>query len=217
MATLAEAIESLYVAFADQPQPRAIEGCRHCLDDNEIRALLASPLRSISAKQLTPYASSVFLTLGCAADFLYFLPRILEIVATDPSWYPEPEIVGRAIEQAEPKRWPARRRAALASFAETVVQAAIDDEDMNWLDSWLCAIARMGLDIAPYLKQVEQSKAAVLGYFALNAKALPEGRLANGFWELPNPGHDAIVEWFCSDSISAIPAEEWGVRLKRTK
>ncbi len=216
MTTLAAAIDRLYEVFANQPKPRVIEGCRHCLDDDEIRVLLSCPLRSVPSKELTSYASSVFLTLGCAADFLYFLPRILEVVALDCSWYPTAEIVGRAIANAEPLQWPASRLTALREFTECVVQAAIEATDIEQLDAWLCAIARMGLDVSPYLKQMEQSRDAVLGYFASNSKTLPEGRLVNAYWELPNTGHDAIVEWFYSDPIWAIPAEEWGVWLKRT-
>jgi hypothetical protein len=216
MTAIDEAIERLYAAFADQPKPRVIEGCPCCIDNKNIHVLLSTPIRAITSNDLSRYSFSAFLTVGSVHDYLYFLPRIFEIAAVDESPWPDPEVNGRAIRSAAPMEWPPRRLAALKEFLTAIVQSAIDAGDYEKLDSWLCAIARMGLDVAPYLKQVEQSREAVLGYFAANSKKLQEGRLVNAYWELPNAGHDAIVEWFYSDSISAIPAEEWGVCLKHT-
>ena len=64
MNTLSQAIEQLYAAFADVPKPRAIVGCPCCLDNKDIDTLLATPLREIGPRDLSPYASSAFLTVG---------------------------------------------------------------------------------------------------------------------------------------------------------
>lgn len=217
MTKLTQAIEGLYAAFRDQPPARAIEGCRHCLDDEEIAILLRTPLRAITEQQLTPYASSVFLTLGSVSDFLYFLPRILEVSATDDNWYPLPEIVGRAIANTKPDTWSTARRSALEQLLHAIIEGAIESRDYDKLDSWLCAIGRMGLPVEPYLNLVEASRDAVLGYFCQNATELQEGRLANAFWELPNQAHETIVEWFNTDKVRAIPAEEYGYVPRRTE
>jgi hypothetical protein len=73
----------------------------------------------------------------------------------------------------------------------------------------------MGLDVQPYLELITQSPAAVLGDFEVNAGGLPRGRLANAFWELPCPAHDAVVEWFFTPAIVRIPYEEYGYVLTR--
>ena len=72
MNTLSQAIEQLYAAFADVPKPRAIVGCPCCLDNKDIDTLLATPLREIGPRDLSPYASSAFLTVGGARIMFIF-------------------------------------------------------------------------------------------------------------------------------------------------
>jgi hypothetical protein len=73
---LEDAIERLYESFSTVPQARHIDGCPCCIDRKEIGALLGKRLRELTPRELSPYASSAFLTIA-AADYLYFLPRIL--------------------------------------------------------------------------------------------------------------------------------------------
>lgn len=216
MSTFEHAIERLYAAFADIPKPRHIDGCAHCLDDKGIDRLLATPPRALSPNDLSPYASSAFLTVGDVADYLYFLPRILEISAIDDSWWPDPEVTGRAIRSAKPDSWPGSRLEAVGSFLAAVIDTAITSGEHHKLDGWLCAIARMGFDVRPYLQQLATSPAAVLAYFEDNVSSLPRNRLSNSFWELPCSGHDAIVEWFYSDEIRRIPFDAYGFVMVRS-
>ena len=213
MSKLEDAIEQLYVAFGDIPKPRGISGCTCCLEEKEIEKLLSSRLREISPSDLASYASSAFLTVGDVPDYLYFLPRILEISATDKFWWPDIEVTGRAIQSAMPESWPKERRSALVSFLHVVIETAIEASDFWKIDEWLCAIARMEFDVRPYLQQLSKTPAAVLGYFELNASRLPQKRLSNAFWELPCRGHDAIVKWFYSDEIRKIPFDAYGYLL----
>jgi hypothetical protein len=205
MSTVEQAIERLYTAFADAPKPTGIGGCTHCLYEEEVDKLLTSRLREIAPDDLDSYASSVFLTVGGVEDFLYFLPRILEVSASEDSWWPSPEVIGRAIGSAKPDSWPAPRREAVECLLEAVIDRAVQTGKHRKIDKWLCAIARIGFDVRPYLEQVARSPEAVLAYFDENASALKEKRierrLSNAFWELPSPGHDAIVKWFYSDDI----------------
>jgi hypothetical protein len=208
-------VENLYRAFAAVPRPRHIDGCPCCIDRKEVGVLLSKPLRSVTPEELSAYAASAFLTVGDAADYLYFLPRILEVTATEPSWWPDPEVTGRAIRAANPETWSAARLSALTGFLEAVVEAAVRDGDYFRLDSWVCAIGRAGLDVRPSLGLIGQSPAAVLGYFEVNAEGLPRGRLANAFWELPCPAHDAVVDWFFTPAVARVPFEAYGYVLTR--
>ena len=97
MHTLSDAIEALYQAFAVMPKPKHIDGCPCCIDRKETGVLLGKALRTITPEEMASYASSAFLTVGEVADYLYFLPRIIEITATEPSWWPDPEVTGRAM------------------------------------------------------------------------------------------------------------------------
>lgn len=215
MSNLQNAVEHLYGAFSAIPKPHHIDGCPCCVDREEIGVLLVKPLKELSPQELSSYASSAFLTVGEAADYLYFLPRILEIAATEPAWWPDPEVTGRAIKAANPDAWSAAQRTALIAYLETVVDTAIQSGDYYSLDGWICAIGRMGFDVRPFLSRIAKSKAAVLGYFEQNAESLPRKKLANAFWELPCPAHDAIVKWFYSDEIARIPFEAYGYTLPR--
>lgn len=215
MPNIQDTIEALYRAFAKNPRPRHIDGCPCCIDKNEIHVLLAKSLRAITPRELASYASSAFLTVGEVADYLYFLPRILEITATDSSWWPSPEITGRAIREANPEMWPDVQRSALCNFFSAMIGSTIEGAEYDRLDEWMCAIAYTGIDVWPFLKQIAKNPAAILGYFEQNARTLPGNKLTNNFWELPCPGHDAIVDWFFSPEISKIPFDGYGCLLKR--
>lgn len=215
MNTLDQSIEQLYSAFADVPKPGKIEGCPCCVEGKEIDKLLATSLREISPSDLASYASSAFLTVGDVSDYLYFLPRILEVSARDDSWWPDPEVTGRAIRSANPDSWPSAKHEALHQFAAAVIDTAIRTSENYKLDGWLCAIARMGLNVTPYLQTISKSTEAVLAYFEDNAPCLPHKRLCNAFWELPCEAHDTIVEWFYSDEIRKIPFEAYGHVMER--
>jgi hypothetical protein len=215
MSPLEDAIEGLYRAFAATPKPQRIDGCPCCIDRKEISVLLGKSVRLITPQELGSYASSAFLTVGNVTDYLYFLPRILEITATDSSWWPDPEVTGRAIRSANPDTWTDAQRTALNDFLKAVVGNAIQPGHYHELDGWMCAIGRMEFDVRPFFDEIAKCPEAVLDYFETNAKSLPRNKLTNPFWELPYPAHDAIVDWFYSPEIARIPFEAYGYVLSR--
>jgi hypothetical protein len=213
--TLEQSIDRLYTSFADVPKPLRIDGCPCCIEKKNIGVLLSSPLRELTPDDLSAYAASAFLTFGTVADYLYFLPRILEISIRISDWWPDIEVTGRAIAATEPPSWSRSHYSALLCFLHAVIDWIVASGEHcqldGWqLDGWLCAIARMGLDIHPFLGQVAKSPVAILAYFEVNAKCLPQNALCNSFWELPCEGHDAIVRWFQSEPIRKIPLEAYG-------
>ncbi|HEX4611310.1 MAG TPA: hypothetical protein VH092_24165 [Urbifossiella sp.] len=216
MHNLSDTIGRFYLAFASVPKPKRIDGCPCCIDRKETGVLLGKSLRAITPQEMASYASSAFLTVGGVADYLYFLPRILEITATEPSWWPDPEVTGRAIRTANPESWTAAQRSARNEFLEAVIGTAIEAGEYHQLDGWVCAIARMGLDVRPYLTQIAACPAAVLAYFEWNVESLSRNALVNAFWELPCPGHDAVVAWFFSPEIARIPFAAYGRVLTRS-
>src|SRR5207237_5721733 len=114
--SLQKAIEGVYEAFRDVPRPASVEGCPCCIDEKGITILLSKPLGDLSPDDLTHYAASVLLTVGAVEDFLYFLPRILEILASKDEWWPDPEVVARAIDTASFHLWSDLRRKALTKY-----------------------------------------------------------------------------------------------------
>lgn len=210
---LDDAIRQLYQAFANVPKPHQIDGCPCCIDRKQVGVLSEKQLRELTPRELSVYASSAFLTVGQVADYRYFLPRILEITATEVSWWPSPQVTARAIREASPKTWTAEQRSALNEYLEAVVDSVIQSGEYFQLDAWICAIAKIGMDVRPFLVRVSQCPAAVLVSFESNANTLPRKKLANPFWELPCPAHDAVVDWFYSAEIADIPFQAYGYRL----
>ncbi|WP_435018646.1 hypothetical protein TA3x_000629 [Tundrisphaera sp. TA3] len=216
MADLREAIDALYAAFSGVPRPGRIEGCPCCIDRKNVDVLLRGDPRTLNPDELCSYAFSAFLTIGSVADYLYFLPRILEITATDAGWWPSIEVTGRAIRDAEPGRWDERQRRGLAEFLDAIVDAWIPTEEAYRLDGWLCAIAKMNFEVGPYLERIAKCPEAILAIFEENADTLPHGKLSNPYWEPPCPSHDRIVAWFASDEIARVPYEAYGYLIGRS-
>lgn len=210
---LGAAIERLYQAFSTVPKPHYIEGCPCCIDRKDVGTLLSKPLRALTPNELASYAASAFLTVGERADYLYFLPRILEVSATEPWCWPSPEVTARAIRTADSESWAVGQREALSGFLMAVIDAAILTKEYYCLDGWVCAIARIGFDVRPYLDRIAGCPEAVLAFFECNSDTLPRRVLSNAFWERPSQAHDLIVNWFYSDEIARIPFEAYGYRL----
>lgn len=204
MDSLSIAIENYYTSFSDTRPPDDIAGCPCCIDDNEIDILLRTPLREIAPESLTAYAASAFLTVGGVDDYLYFLPRIMEISISDDSWWPDIEITARAINSTDLSTWPENRRQALSALLDAKVDQIIDSGSYSEIDAWLCAIARIDLNLRPYLAKIEKREFAMKEYFEINRDCLKNDKLCNAFWELPNEGHETIVQWFKSEPIREI-------------
>lgn len=204
------AVENLYRAFATIPAPLEIDGCAHCIDDKNIDVLLRTNLRELAPEDLSSYASSAFLTVGDVQDYLYFLPRILEISIKDSSWWPDIEVTGRALNETNVKNWPADQEQALSDFFGSVIASFVespDRDDYYYIDDWLCAAGRAGLDVCPLLKIVEQTPDALFHYVTENAISLDKGKLSNHFWEPGDKGRDQIIAWMRSDEVKRIHQE----------
>lgn len=213
MSPLASAINNLYEAFEDVVKPEIILACPCCMTADEVETLLAKPLRDLSAEDLSSYASSALLTVGDVPDYLYFLPRILEISISGDTWYPDIEISGDKIRMTDPTSWPAPRWNALLAFFVAAVDQIIESRRYDLVDEWMCGIAAMKVEMKPFLTKIEANADAVLEYFKTNAKGLPDGKLGNAFWEEPRPGHDEIVKWFKSEPVRKILFDAYGYKV----
>lgn len=212
MVSITSAIEDLYRAFGEVPKPEIIHACPCCMTADEVEILLKKPLRELTSEDLSSFASSALLTVGDIPDYLYYLPRILEISIQDEMFYPCIEISGDKIRMTEPSTWPSSRLNAVIAFFQAAIDEMIVSEKYYSIDEWMCCIAALTVDMRPFLDQIESNEGAVLEYFDANAKCLPNGKLCNPFWEEPRPGHDEIVNWFKSEAISNILFDAYGYR-----
>src|SRR5260221_1113938 len=160
------------------------------------------PLRDLSPDDLTHYASSAFLTVGAVEYFLYFLPRILEILASTPGWWPDPEVVTRAVHTSGFDSWPNSRRKAVLGYFDEVISGLLGTEGSGFeLDSWICALARLHIDLAPLLRRVAEHGQRLVEFYEVNSQPLAEGRLMNRFWDQAPQEQRQVIDWFRSDEI----------------
>lgn len=193
---LKRAIDCVYSGFANVARPKRVDACPCCLDSKEISTLLSKDLREITPPELSGYASSVFLTVGSEEDFAYFLPRILEILVTDESWWPDPEVVGRAIGTYTWKRFTGAEQAVLAHFFDTVLEDLVSASEVDGytLDSWLCCSSHFLPKWKEYLSLVEKTPLALTRLYEWHSEELARGAIANGFWD-DSPRKSEFFVW----------------------
>jgi ribosomal protein S13 len=126
MATLEASIQDFYAAFSDVPAPKQIDGCPCCIDAKKIPVLLKTPRQQLTPDDLSCYSASTFNTVGDVADYLYFLPRILEITTQDGGWWPSLEVTARAIRETRFDSWPTRRREALKTLLNAALRSSVE-------------------------------------------------------------------------------------------
>lgn len=208
-AQLISAVDGLYAAFKRKPPPR-IDGCPCCIDKHDIDGLISTPLRAVTERQLSSYATSLFLTVGGLGDFKYFLPRIFEVSATDSSWWPDIEIVLGKLALAEWRMWPADEQRAVQAFLdawfEAVARTATPPDDGTYysgsIDELVCGLGRSGVALGPYLTRLLDYPLALAELYHSNAEALTNDRLSDAFWEDADPAAMAeVVAFLRSDAV----------------
>lgn len=208
---LEKAIAGLYEAFASEPKPPTIEGCACCIDEKDVKLLLSKPLRSLTPDDLSNYAQRVLLTVGSEADFKYFLPRILEILAIEDGWWPDPEVIGTAITNSHWTKFSAIQQNAIRQFFREVLTDLIKANDGHGIDQWICAIARSKEDLKPYLCLVGQNPPALIAFFEQNSESLHEGRLENAFWSDEPQNQKILLDWFQSKHTKDLINKAYGL------
>jgi hypothetical protein len=189
---MAAAIEDLYRTFAGCRLGPHVEGCPHCVSDRDHARLYAGPLRSLTAGDLGYYPFKAMTTWGNAQDFRHFLPRILELmVSGDPDWWVDTEIVLGKLAYGEWGTWPTQEQAAVRSFLRLRwtegLSLAEGGSDFD-ADTWLCAVASAGDDLAPYIEfwrglGATKTIGHVASFLRSNPDLLTAGELGNAFWD----------------------------------
>lgn len=121
LAQLSDAIEGVYEAFAPYPLRRVIDGCPHCVGEEDQDHLHRAPLRELTDEDLQQFAFNAMTTWGDAVDYRHFLPRIIELsVLGDAGLIGlEPWLIGSKLNYAGWAQWPRREREALVRFMKS--------------------------------------------------------------------------------------------------
>lgn len=84
--SLREARSTLYEAFSIFPVPFDLEGCPHCVADEESAFLASQPLSELLEVDLERFMWKAMTTWGTVDDFRYFLPRLVELANGGLCW-----------------------------------------------------------------------------------------------------------------------------------
>lgn len=76
---LVEAIEKMYLAFSDIEKPSTMHVDTPYITHEEVKKLIDTPLRELYWEILGKYEYSAPKLLGNEKDYLYFLPRLIEL------------------------------------------------------------------------------------------------------------------------------------------
>jgi len=197
MKPLPDAVLALIDAFKDIRKPKGVPS-----------------LWDIDSEGLSAYQHHEFDHPSWANEYLYFLPRTIHAGVLEDDWWFIPEVTGERINETDLQSWPLKRVEALNHFLNSLFDSLVTEADTgSAIDSWVCAIAHMGLDVRPFLSQIEKSQDHILSYYAENADDLSQMRLSNSFWKSSEDKYRQVIEWFRSKKVNDLIEDSYGIRL----
>ena len=161
------------------------------LEDRDLRVQLTRvSRRSVHQEPIGRYAAEAVLIVGDSADYRYFLPRILELLAGgwDTPIVGAETLIGR-LHFAEWMLWPRQERLAVQQVLSALWRSVLATyPTTHTADSMLCGLGWAEDDLGPYLAtwaQSPQPQAALhlSDFLEANIQSLSTSRkLSNQFW-----------------------------------
>jgi len=178
-AELQAAVEGLYVAFASYPLRDEVVGCSHCVFPDDQTSLHRAPLRELQSEDLSKYSFKAMSTWGDDRDFRHFLPRLFELLPSEPLGI-GPECVANRLQLADWTKWPEPEQLAVRRWLHAVWRAYLVEFPADWArefytaDECLCTIAAGLSDLTPLLDLWESDESVPhLRHIALVLRYLP--------------------------------------------
>lgn len=112
---LKTAITNLYTTFSQYPFRPEIDGCPCCVTAQDQRKLSAKALNLMESEDISHYSFKAMTTWGDVKDFKYFLPRLLELIATTGLAYGHEVVLGK-LEYAKWNDWEETEKDAIRAF-----------------------------------------------------------------------------------------------------
>ena len=109
------ATQNLYSVFSRYARPQKIAGCPCCVTDRHRAALHAKLLNDLEDGDLSYYVFKAMTTFGNREDFKYFLPRILELSASDELSVDTSVLLGK-LDTGNWLTWPKDEQVAVTHF-----------------------------------------------------------------------------------------------------
>jgi len=198
--SLHERISEVYTACSEFPKPTQIASCDCCHTGEEKKSLLSKSLKHLTCDDLNNFVVSVFNTIGNAEDFLYFLPRILELAFTNYQEFDcDVGLLGHKLYQS--RFW--ERGEKLRTSVDTALlthfeRQVLQDTDWNYeLSDWVCCIGNATPNIEPFLKLLFNSD-YFKDFYETEHQHAVKGKLQDAFWENHHGNKVKIVKWLLS-------------------
>jgi hypothetical protein len=199
------ALDEAYNVFSIYPKPKRLEGSPLKDVDGIFRKITSEPLRKLGADKLSHFALSSIWTVGDVDDFRHFLPRILELEATEGALI-DIESIAKKLKEIW-SDWPAPERMVI----ERVLLAAFEyrlqrspHELGAW--EWLEGIDRLGASADQALSILfnANSTDAVMHWAAFIDRNATHLMTKGDFKEpLFSPKtHQAIRQWILSKTFA---------------
>lgn len=228
-ASLAEALESLYLAFAQYPRPEQMVGCgcSVCWDGRWAPAVDydkskfpyescvsvpafggAKPLRSLQIEDFGDYSEAWF-TTGTEDDFRYYFPRLVELASADPV---DGEFdLGAVLAVARHfgvDEWPEHERAAVAALAEATWQEwVLGGASSEQVSNGFSAVAEIVVDMQPFLDSLTPPKTRAAASNLERLLSWEHDWLTRRFPFLIRPDGNQVVEQVRTSLVSPAAVE----------
>lgn len=206
-------IENLYNVFADVPKPREIDGCRHCIPEEDIQTLLGQSLRESEPKTLWYYIDDAIWTVGNKLDFKYYVPRLLELGLTlydcnghEGSFIAFPETFGKKLALAGFDDWDEVKRLAVDEVIFAIMKEEVSREDYYSFEDWMCAICNINVDKKRYLDFLdsEAGRKARDAFLVTHRNSYEYQRMEGPFWdELGTTKTNVIYQWLLDRKVES--------------
>jgi hypothetical protein len=216
---LSESVRGLYEVFERYRFRRNMPRDDVSGMPEEIALLRSKPLRELAADELAPYAGKAITTWGDVEDFKHFLPRLMELIATEGSvGFRDPEVVFSRFRYGKWEGWERGERRAVESYLLSLWRFVLSRYPTihGWEESFrsledsirgvssmandvLAAIAQATDDLSPYLRiwREDRSLSALrhLADFVVDALAavISDGTL--GPWWKDRPAQAQVKAW----------------------
>ncbi|MDE3720823.1 hypothetical protein PWG71_05440 [Nocardiopsis sp. N85] len=146
-----EAVERLYTVFARHRLAARIDGCPHCVTDEDEHLLRRSPLRELGEADLSRFVAKAITTWGNVDDLRHFLPRILDL-ALPGGGVIEIDTVAAKLDLARWWEWPMDERDAVRACFAALWRRTLDREpEERPAVLLLDTLATAFDDLAPFL------------------------------------------------------------------
>jgi hypothetical protein len=114
---LLDEIDNVYRVFAPYSCDRLVQSDTDCARDSLIDELSAKlckkDIRSLDAESLLDYYYLAVSHIGNVNDLRHFLPRIVEIVVTEPNGYLDPRLLAETLRRADAQDMTPSEKSAL--------------------------------------------------------------------------------------------------------